>query len=282
MKNKIKYIIAGLTVLLFCGWYDPVLDLFTNATTATIDMANDWILFQDVTDGKKKKAHPSELGDNLGNYQAIQALDMNSFAVQEVRNITGSDLLFVASDSARFEGDNSYWELNTGFTRLNVAGTNVLAWNNTDRTGIQLVPDNTAGAYSLSNTDGSNYITITTTNAAPRMVLGSSEAGAAVGFQGIRYEDVQAITSSGSFTATKSTITVNLASTATVTADVTGWPNSASVGSIFTIINTDAVGAGVDVTVSLTGATWHSGADPVLTPGQSVNAKLINGVLYPL
>jgi hypothetical protein len=197
-------------------------------------------------------------------------------------SINGSDLLLTSTDTTKISGPTSFIELTAGFARLWVAGTKVQEWNQSDLSFIGKVPDNLPGAYILEGTDGNDYININSSNTATRMVLGSSEAGAAIGFQGIRYEDVQAITATGTFTAEKSTITVNLASTGTVTANLTGWPTSASVGSVFTIINTDAIGSGVDVTVALTGATWHSGSNPVLTPGQSVNAKLIVGVLYPI
>jgi hypothetical protein len=216
-------------------------------------------------------------GDNLGNHTATEDLNMDTFAINNARSVTGSDLLLVATDSMRLEGDNSFWELNTGFTRLNVAGTNVLAWNNTDRTFSQNIPDNIVAAYNLGSTDGNTFIQVTTTNTAPRMIIGSNESGAAIGLQGIQYEEVQAIVASGSFTATKSTISVDLASTGTVNANLTGWPTATTVASLLTVINVDAV---VSVTVDVTGATWAGGASPVLLPGTSVNAKLLNGILY--
>lgn len=82
MKFNKPFIIVSvlLIALITIASHDPRLLNFAGFTTGTVDSTNDWILFQDVTDSKVYKLHPSSLGgaDNLGNHIATQSLNMNS------------------------------------------------------------------------------------------------------------------------------------------------------------------------------------------------------------
>lgn len=286
MKNKIKYLISALAILLLCSWYDPILDLFTNASTATVDAANDWILFHDVTDGKKKKAHPSDLGISGGFASGPNTLTSTTsfngaFAWRMGGTNPLTDFITIVTDTSKIAGLNSSIIQTSGFLQMWSNALKVYEVNNTDQTQIAQIPDNTIAAYTLKSADGNGLLTMTTTNGAPRVVLGSNEAGGAVGLSGVQYETAQHITSSGAFTATSSTIGILLGATGTVNCTVTGYPTSTTVASTFLFINKAALASGVVVTVDVTGATWYSGSSPILTEGQSVQAKLINGVLYP-
>lgn len=216
--------------------------------------------------------NPTTTGTNspvglLANQYSVLELKYNGTS-WEVNTGTG-DILNNGNAGAVVIGSNSSTMAieSNGTTRLSFGSTGDVT---------STIPDNTTGAWLVNSSDGQGFVTVNTTNAAPRMILGSAESGAAIGQQGIRYEDVQAISASGAFTATKSTITLNLSSTGTVDANLTGWPTSASVASELVLINIHPTSS---VTVDVTGAGW-SGTSPIIAPGGTVTAKLINGTLY--
>lgn len=169
-----------------------------------------------------------------------------------------------------------------------IAGTNdvqtfSLETANTNRYSISgagahnmVLIDNTATALDWVIAGGNTMLLANTTNGAERLTLGSDATDARVAVRGRVNAASQTITTTASTSIQQSVVFYNLASSGTVVANMSGFVTDDEV----LFINQAEVGSGINVTVSLSGAAWYSGSNPVLAPGETRQAHVKGGVLY--
>ncbi len=258
MKRLLKIFLFSVAALLAMGAGFSYLPWLSKVGSSKIGYGTRLVFPGATTSAGADSILVSGLGaDNLGNHTATQALNMQTFTINNARQISGADVFTDATDSCGLRSNGEGWLISNAMGRYLVNGNIAQQINHATQAIAFNVDPSNGNAMAMSEQGGSSFFNYASNTEA--LTLGTAGSGSSVIINSLEAQNWATYTATATLTSLTSFDEVDVSAAG----QTFTFPTGATGGALKYVSNIDAVET---ITVAAPGGETVAGSTLIM-PG---------------